>query len=70
MLIENPKVDETWINVKNRVAYTVVQIVTDATNGREGMPMVLYVAIGEQTGTYVRDLTEFKQKFVKQGTSF
>lgn len=76
--VTKPSRGETWINIKRQTSYVIVSIATDATNDREGTPVVVYRAktgtnigdtsLGRQTPVYVRDMSEFTTNFYRKGT--
>ena len=68
-MIPSPEPSETWTNVKHRDDYTILALATDATNERVGIPVVVYQACKLPREIYVRELGEFKQKFVQKGTT-
>lgn len=63
-----PKLDSTavgsaWINKKTHRYYRVLGFPMNATNAQDGQQMVRYAALGSDA-EYVREISEFKEKFV------
>lgn len=57
-----------WSNNKTGEPYYVLDIAMDATNDREGSPVVIYQNSSICRGTvFVRDFQEFTEKFTKKG---
>lgn len=54
-----------FINNKNGREYLYEQVVTDTTNSRDGLMLVLY-SDAETGKKYVRDVTEFNEKFTQK----
>ena len=56
------KSTEKYKNKKTGKIYILLREIVDATNGREGKTVVLYIE-PVQLRMYVRDATEFLEKF-------
>ena len=63
MKIGNDLKKRSWKNLKTGKSYQVIDVAYDATNSREGNPVVVYRKSGYGFGIFVRDLSEFKLKF-------
>lgn len=57
------KANSIWINKKNGREYQVVQEAIDCTNERDGLIVVVYICKEAEGKLFVREKTEFLNKF-------
>lgn len=57
------KANSIWINKKNGREYQVVQEAIDCTNERDGLIVVVYICKEVEGKLFVREKTEFLNKF-------
>lgn len=57
------KKSSLWINNKNKREYQVVQEAIDCTNERDGLLVVVYICKEAEGKLFVREKSEFLQKF-------
>lgn len=59
------KKNKIWINKKNGKEYMVLREGIDCTNERDGLKVVIYLALGVEDKIFVREKNEFLEKFTE-----
>ena len=57
------KKNSIWINNKNKREYQVIQEAIDCTNERDGLIVIVYICKEVEGKLFVREKTEFLNKF-------
>jgi hypothetical protein len=56
---------EIYRNIKKGTLYEVIGVTMNCTNAQDGQQMVMYRGLEAHSRIYVREYTEFYQKFEK-----
>lgn len=57
------KENKIWVNKKNGKEYMVLKEGIDCTNERDGLKVVIYLALDVEDKIFVREKSEFLEKF-------